>query len=91
MIATSLLQDSRNPSSARESTDIPTIAQDFFKSFGFPAYRINNALGVASNEVLFGRIGAYFGKADFQFLRKPRISQSTFPWIHEAPQHFSLA
>jgi hypothetical protein len=66
MIATSLLQDSRNPSSAGESIDIPTIAQDFLKSFGFPAYPINNALGIASIEVLFGRIGAYFGKAGFQ-------------------------
>jgi hypothetical protein len=56
MVATSLLQDSRNPWSTGESTDIPTIAQDLFKSFGFPVYPINNALGVASNEVLFGRI-----------------------------------
>jgi hypothetical protein len=91
MIATSLLQDSRNSSSARESTDIPTIAQNIFKCFGFPAYPINNALGVASDEVFFRRIGAYFGKAGFQFFsRKLRISRSTFPWIHGAPQHFSL-
>jgi hypothetical protein len=61
MVATSLLQDSRNPSSAEESIDIPTIAQDLFKSFGFPVYPINNVVRVASNEVLFGRISTYFG------------------------------
>jgi hypothetical protein len=43
------------------------IAQDLFKSFGFPAYPINNALGVASNEVLLGRISTNFGKTGFQF------------------------
>jgi hypothetical protein len=53
MIATSLLQDSHNPSSAGESTYIPMIAQDLFKSFGFPVYPINNALGVAELLELF--------------------------------------
>jgi hypothetical protein len=67
MIATSLLQDSRNSSSAGESTDFPTIAQDLFKCFGFPTYPINNALGVTSDEVFFRIIGAYFGEAGFQF------------------------
>jgi hypothetical protein len=67
MIASSLLQDSCNSSSAGESTDIPTIVQNLFKCFGFPAYLINNALEVTSDEVFFRRIGAYFGKAGFQF------------------------
>jgi hypothetical protein len=90
MVATNLLQDSRNPSRAGKSTDIPAIAQDLFKSLSFPAYPINNALGVASNKILFGRISTYFGKVGFQFFScNPRIFQSTLPWIHEAPQHFS--
>jgi hypothetical protein len=72
VVATSLLQNCRNTSSAGESTDIPTIAQDLFKSFGFPAYPINNALGVASNEVLFGRLSTYFGKAGFQFFMQSK-------------------
>jgi hypothetical protein len=67
VVATSLLQNCRNTSSASESTDIPTIAQDLFKSFGFPAYPINNTLVVTSNKILFGRISTYFGKAVFQF------------------------
>jgi hypothetical protein len=41
------------------------IAQALFKSFDFPVYPINNAFRVASNEVLFGRISTYFGKAGF--------------------------
>jgi hypothetical protein len=90
-VATSLLQNCRNTSSASKSTDIPTIAQDLFKIFGFPAYPINNTLGGASNKIFFGRISTYFGKTSFQFFsRNPRISRNTFPWIHEAPQHFSL-
>jgi hypothetical protein len=54
VVATSLLQNCRNTSSASESTNIPAIAQDLFKSFGFPAYPINNTFGVASNKILFG-------------------------------------
>jgi hypothetical protein len=65
--ATSFFQNCRNSSSASKSTDIPAIAQDFIKGFGFPAYLINDAFGVASNEVLFGRISTYFCKAVFQF------------------------
>jgi hypothetical protein len=67
MIATSLLQNCRNPSSAGESTNVPAIAEDLFKSFGFPAYPINNTLGVTSNEFLFGIIITHSSKAGFQF------------------------
>jgi hypothetical protein len=67
MVATSLLQNYRNTSSTSESTNIPAIAQDLFKSFGFPTYPINNTFGVASNRILFGRISTYFGKAVFEF------------------------
>jgi hypothetical protein len=67
VVTTSLLQDCCNTSSASESTNIPAIAQDLFKSFGFPAYPINNTFRVASNKILFGRINTYFGKAVFQF------------------------
>jgi hypothetical protein len=67
MVATSLLQICCNPSSANESTNVPAIAEDLFKSFDFPAYPINNTLGVTSNEILFGRISTYSGKAGFQF------------------------
>jgi hypothetical protein len=67
MVATSLLQNCRNPSSANESTNVRTIAEDLFKSFGFPAYPINNTIGVISDIILFGRISTYSGKAVFQF------------------------
>jgi hypothetical protein len=67
MIATSLLQKCRNPLSTGESTNVPAIAEDLFKSFGFPAYPINNTLRVTSNEILFGRISTQPGKAGFQF------------------------
>jgi hypothetical protein len=70
---------------ALEKAQISPRSLRIFKSFGFPIYPINNALGVASNEVLFGR--SWFSI----FSCNPRISRSTFPWIHEAPQHFSLA
>jgi hypothetical protein len=66
VVATSLLQNCCNPSSASESTDVPAIGQDLFKSFGFPAYPINNTLGVASNKISFRRISIYSGKAGFQ-------------------------
>jgi hypothetical protein len=67
VVATSLLRNCRNPSSASESTYVPTIGRDLFKSFGFPAYPINNTLGVTSNEVLFRRISTHPGKAGLQF------------------------
>jgi hypothetical protein len=67
VVATSLLQNCHNISSASERTDIPAIAQDLFKSFGLPAYPINNTLGVTSNKILFERISTYFGKVVFQF------------------------
>jgi hypothetical protein len=51
---------------ALEKAQISPRSLRIFKSFGFPIYPINNALGVASNEVLFGRISTYFGKAGFQ-------------------------
>jgi hypothetical protein len=67
MVATSLLQNCRNTSSTRKGTNIPMIVQDFFKGFGFLAYSINEAFGVASNKVLLRRISTYFCKAAFQF------------------------
>jgi hypothetical protein len=67
MVASSLLQNCRNPSSASESTNVPAITEEFFKIFGFPAYPINNTLGVTSNEILFGRISTHPGKDGFQF------------------------
>jgi hypothetical protein len=86
MVATILLQNCRNTSSTRKGTNIPAIVKDFFKGFGFPAYLINDAFGVASNKVLFRRISTYFCKAAFQFFsRNPRTFRSTFPWIREAP------
>jgi hypothetical protein len=90
-VATSLLQNCRNTSSTRKGTNIPAIVQDFFKGFGFPVYPINDAFGVASNKVLFRRISTYFCKSCFSiFSRNPRTCRSTFSWIREAPQHFSL-
>jgi hypothetical protein len=66
VIASSLFQNSCNSPSAGESTNIPTIAQDFLESFGFPAYPLNDAFGVTSNEVLLRGISTYFCKAVFQ-------------------------
>jgi hypothetical protein len=60
VIASSLLQNSRNSPSAGESTNIPTIAQDFFESFSLSAYPLNNALGVASDKIFCDTLGVNF-------------------------------
>jgi hypothetical protein len=72
MIASSLLQNSRNSPSARESTNIPTIAQDFFESFGFPAYPLNNALGVTSDKILLRGISTTLEKLVFNLFTQSK-------------------
>jgi hypothetical protein len=65
MITSGLLQNSCDSPSARKSTNIPTIIQDFLESFGFSTYSFNNAIRVASDKIFFRRIGAHFGEASF--------------------------
>jgi hypothetical protein len=66
VFASSLLQNSCNSLGAGESTIIATVIQNFLKSFGFPAYPLNDAFRVASNEVLLRGVGTYLCKAVFQ-------------------------
>jgi hypothetical protein len=67
MTTSSLLQNSRNPpGDGEESTYISAIVQNFLKSFGFPAYPLNNTLGVTSNEILLRGVGTNFCSAVFQ-------------------------
>jgi hypothetical protein len=65
VIIPSLLQNSYDPPSAGESTNITAITQDFLKSFGFPTYPFNDALGVASDKIFLRGISPHFGKASF--------------------------
>jgi hypothetical protein len=37
-------------------------------TLGLPTYPFNNAFGVASYEVFFGRVGAHVGETGFYFL-----------------------
>jgi hypothetical protein len=60
------------------------------EGFGLSTYPFNNAFGVASYEVFFGRVGAHVGEISFIFSHSPRIFQSIFPWTCEVLQHFSL-
>jgi hypothetical protein len=53
MVATSLLQNSCNPSSAGKGANITTTTKDLFKGFSFFTYPINDSLGVTSNEFFF--------------------------------------
>jgi hypothetical protein len=65
MFASSHLQNSYDSLGARESTNISTIIQNLLKSFDFPVYPLNNAFGVASDEVFLGRVGTNICKAVF--------------------------
>jgi hypothetical protein len=66
MFASSLLQNSCDSPGVRESTNISAIIQNFLKRFGFQAYPLSDAFGVASNEVLFRGVGTNFCKAVFK-------------------------
>jgi hypothetical protein len=65
MITTSLLPDSCNSSSAGEGADVPAVIQYFFEGFSFSPYPFNNTFGVASDKILFRRVGTHFGEASF--------------------------
>jgi hypothetical protein len=64
--ASSLLQNSCDSPGTGESANISAIIQNFLKSFGFPAYPLNDAFRVASNEVILRGLGTNFCKAVFQ-------------------------
>jgi hypothetical protein len=72
MVVTSLLQNCRNPSSAGEGTNVPTITEYLFKSFGFSAYPIKNTLGVTSDEFSSEEYAPTLAKMVFNFLTQSK-------------------
>jgi hypothetical protein len=65
MFTPCFLQNSCNSPRTRERTDVPAVAQNFFKSFGFATDPLNYALRIASYEVVFARVRAHVGEASF--------------------------
>jgi hypothetical protein len=68
VITSGFLQDGWNSPRTGKHANIPAITQNLFEGFGFSTYLFNDALGVASYEVFFSRVGTHFGEASFQFL-----------------------
>jgi hypothetical protein len=65
MITSGLLQNSQFSLRTGKRANIPVITQNFLEGFGLSTYSFNNALGVASYEVFFSRVGTHFGEASF--------------------------
>jgi hypothetical protein len=79
VFTSSLLQNGCDSPGTEESTNISTVIQNFLKIFGFSAYPLNDAFGVASNKVLLRGVGTNFCKTTFSnFLRSPMIFEASF-------------
>jgi hypothetical protein len=62
MIATSLLQDGRSPAGTSKGTKVSSVTKNFFESFDFTIYPLNDFIRISTNKFLLGGIGSNLRK-----------------------------